>query len=631
MYRSFTRPLALAAAAALAVGSLTVSSVAQAAEVNVIPDAGLRECIAQAMHDAGTGASPGHPDYAAEADSISQADLDTLAAATRYTYGIYCNGMSVKSLEGLQLLNDPELRWLELGNNQISDLTPLAGMTALWDLSLDNNQVINLVPLAGLTGLNDLSLSGNQVSNLTPLAGLTNLQWLGLANNKVADVTPLAGLTKLGRVDLSNNQIVSVAPLGTLAAADADLWGLYLGGNKIVDVTPLATWINYNASADWTLVGNQITDVSSLNWAKVSAHWASTPSEYSTGVPLFAVTNQSVVTSAVAGTTVVLPTVKTAAGDPNKVTWSVSGDATVNQAAGTVTYNAAGPVVLSWADQFATVCRYDSSLCSPGQDTTIPVSFFSGRVNVNVTSTPGAGAVPSVPASSAAKPDAPAVATTGRAARLADGTDAYTLVATVKSADGQPLTGYAGELTAVLSSSDLTVVGTGNGFTDRNDGTYALAVAASQPGNYTVTIMLDGTPIATDIPVNFIAADIAKSSVVVGASQTSDGLGFLPGEQVVAWLHSTPANLGTLTADATGKVTVSFTAPSTTGRHTVEFIGETSGTVYVAFDVVAAPVIHTGGTTLPQTNTTMALVLMCGLVASAGFTLAMARQARRVR
>ncbi|MDR0285695.1 MAG: LPXTG cell wall anchor domain-containing protein [Propionibacteriaceae bacterium] len=46
--------------------------------------------------------------------------------------------------------------------------------------------------------------------------------------------------------------------------------------------------------------------------------------------------------------------------------------------------------------------------------------------------------------------------------------------------------------------------------------------------------------------------------------------------------------------------------------------------------MVAAAKVPGGGTVLPQTGGTMALVLMFGLVASAGFTLAMARRARRV-
>jgi hypothetical protein len=199
MYRSFTRPLALAAAAALAVGSLTVPLVAQAAEVNVIPDAGLRQCIAQAMHNAGTGASPGHPGYDTEADSISQADLDALvAASSNWTpHDLYCDSRGITSLEGLQYLNDPKPLNLSLYWNQISDLTPLAGLTTLYSLDLHNNQVTDLTPLTGLTNLQDLRLSGNQISDLSQLAGLTKLYYLSLSGNRVSDLSQLAGLTKL--------------------------------------------------------------------------------------------------------------------------------------------------------------------------------------------------------------------------------------------------------------------------------------------------------------------------------------------------------------------------------------------------------------------------------------------------
>ncbi|MDR0283711.1 MAG: leucine-rich repeat domain-containing protein [Propionibacteriaceae bacterium] len=758
-------------------------------------------------------------------------NLTPLAGLTMLQY-LFLDMNQISDLTPLAKLTG--LAWLRLSANPVSNLAPLAELSTMSRLDVTESQISDLAPLANLTGLTTLYLADNQICNLTPLTDLRGLRFLHLSDNQINDVTAVAGLTRLAELDLSNNQIAEVAPLGTLVATDADLWKLYLDRNDISDITPLAAWINTSTPFDpmvvdaeriWTLAGNQITDVSSLDWATVNQAWATLPSEYSTEVSNYAVTNQTITTPAVVGTTVALPIVKTATSDPHPIAWSVkSGNATIDQTVGTITYNAVGPVVLAWGDQFTTICR-DSSytgghLCSPGQPDPITVSFFSGTVNVNVTPAPVVTPpVPSVPASTATTdgtqgsatggaarladgtdaytlvttlnsadgqpltgyagdltvvpsspdvtvtavvdqgdgtytvtaasaqpgsytvtialdgaaigspipvnfiaasianpsvtagttqtatgsgflpgepvvarlhadlvnlgtftadaagkvtvtfaapsttgrhtvdfigetsgtvyaafdvvapatvPDVPSVpestavrddiqvSTTGGAARLADGTDAYTLVTTLNSADGQPLTGYAGDLTAVPSSPNVTVTA----FVDQGDGTYTVAVAAAQPGNYSVTIALDGTPIGEPIPVNFIAADIARPSVAAGASQTSDGLGFLPGEQVVAWLHSTPVNLGTLTADANGKVTVTFTAPSTTGRHTVEFIGQTSGTVYAAFDVVAAAKVPGGGTALPQTNTTMALVLMFGLIASAGFTLTMARRAR---
>jgi len=85
----------------------------------------------------------------------------------------------------------------ELGDKQITDLTPLAGLTELEYLYLDNNQITDLAPLVGLTKLKSLLLRKNQITDLTPLAGLTMLERLWINNNKISKLTPLAGLKNL--------------------------------------------------------------------------------------------------------------------------------------------------------------------------------------------------------------------------------------------------------------------------------------------------------------------------------------------------------------------------------------------------------------------------------------------------
>jgi hypothetical protein len=47
-------------------------------------------------------------------------------------------------------------------------------------LDLETKQISDLSPLAGLTKLTSLRLYKHQISDLSPLAGLTNLEWLEL-------------------------------------------------------------------------------------------------------------------------------------------------------------------------------------------------------------------------------------------------------------------------------------------------------------------------------------------------------------------------------------------------------------------------------------------------------------------
>ena len=106
---------------------------------------------------------------------------------------------------------------LSLSSTQVSDLTPLQGLTSLVSLSLSGTQVNDLTPLQGLTSLVSLNLHRTQVSDLTPLQGLTSLASLNLYRTQVSDLKPLASLTDLQTLDISRTQVSDLSvlvPLG---------------------------------------------------------------------------------------------------------------------------------------------------------------------------------------------------------------------------------------------------------------------------------------------------------------------------------------------------------------------------------------------------------------------------------
>lgn len=53
---------------------------------------------------------------------------------------------------------------LDLSNNQITDISPLSGLTSLHTLHLDNNAIKDFSPLYRLNGLTMLTISGIEVS-----------------------------------------------------------------------------------------------------------------------------------------------------------------------------------------------------------------------------------------------------------------------------------------------------------------------------------------------------------------------------------------------------------------------------------------------------------------------------------
>ncbi len=128
------------------------------------------------------------------------------------------------------------LQRLDVSNTQVTDLAPLAGLSALQTLTIWNSRVNDLAPLAGLSALRSLNLSGLQVNDLAPLADLPGLRSLNLLGPQVNDLTPLAGLSALRRLDVRNTQVTELAPLAGLSA----LQRLNVSSTRVTDLAPLA-------------------------------------------------------------------------------------------------------------------------------------------------------------------------------------------------------------------------------------------------------------------------------------------------------------------------------------------------------------------------------------------------------
>ena len=152
------------------------------------------------------------------------------------------------------------LEILDFSFDTVSDLSllPLAGMTRLKYLHFTDCNVSDLSPLAGLVNLESLGFNRNNVSDLSPLAGLVNLKFIGTWGHAISDLSALAGLTKLEEINFCGGNISDISPLAGLTG----LTRMNLEGNNIVDISPLAaltnlTWLN--------VTRNQISNLSPLD------------------------------------------------------------------------------------------------------------------------------------------------------------------------------------------------------------------------------------------------------------------------------------------------------------------------------------------------------------------------------
>ena len=131
--------------------------------------------------------------------------------------------------------NLTHLEVLDLGGNQINNITAVRNLTDLTSLSMWNNQITDITPIGNLTHLEVLDLGGNQINNITAVRNLTHLIELFVNDNQITDITALKDLTNLKVLVLKHNQITDVNPLVGLV----NLEKLYLAGNPIEDFSPL--------------------------------------------------------------------------------------------------------------------------------------------------------------------------------------------------------------------------------------------------------------------------------------------------------------------------------------------------------------------------------------------------------
>ena len=199
-----------------------------------IPDVNLRAAIAEAL-----GKSPNAPITAEDMQGLTRLDAPN---------------RGIQDLTGLQVA--PNLSFLHLADNEISDLSPIAGLINLQDLNVSSNRV-DLSPLSGLINLKYLFFTASNVSDLSPLSGLINLKAIHSWSHSISDLSPLAGLTKLELIDFCGGNISDLSPLSGLTS----LKRLYLRGEKISDISPLA---GFTGLTHLSLSENNISDISPL-------------------------------------------------------------------------------------------------------------------------------------------------------------------------------------------------------------------------------------------------------------------------------------------------------------------------------------------------------------------------------
>ncbi|MBW8874819.1 MAG: NACHT domain-containing protein [Acidobacteria bacterium] len=165
------------------------------------------------------------------------------------------NPLSLKAIQE-QLL---EGKSLSAGvRSQISDLSPLSGLSGLRVLDLTGAAVSDVSALSGLSGLQELYLPGTAVSDVSALSGLSGLRVLALSGTAVSDVSALSGLSGLRVLDLGGTVVSDVSALSGLSGLET----LFLSGTRVSDVSALS---RLSGLQNLDLFGTPVSDVSALS------------------------------------------------------------------------------------------------------------------------------------------------------------------------------------------------------------------------------------------------------------------------------------------------------------------------------------------------------------------------------
>lgn len=158
------------------------------------------------------------------------------------------SGCAISSAAGLETATN--LRYLDLSNNSIRDLTPITSMANLQQLYLQHNAVNDLSALTTLSALTKLDVSYNLLTNLAPAYNCTSLTYLAAANNKIDTLVGIEKLTGLQTLDVAANVLTDVSP----AYGCLELLNVNISSNTIADISGFAshskmTELNFSRNA----------------------------------------------------------------------------------------------------------------------------------------------------------------------------------------------------------------------------------------------------------------------------------------------------------------------------------------------------------------------------------------------
>jgi len=175
--------------------------------------------------------------------------------------------LSLLGIASIDLLSSYlPLQHLDLHNNHISDISPLAGLPYIVHLNVSGNELTEIpMAMASRDSLTTVDVSRNQICDLSPIHGWHHLRELKAEENTIRGIAGIGVLRCLRVLKLARNNLVSLDGLD-----GARIRFLDISHNSISNLNPLT----HIADTLDTLIANhnEISVLATLATSRVMTH-----------------------------------------------------------------------------------------------------------------------------------------------------------------------------------------------------------------------------------------------------------------------------------------------------------------------------------------------------------------------
>ncbi|MFD1417397.1 SLAP domain-containing protein [Companilactobacillus keshanensis] len=147
-----------------------------------------------------------------------ESDITPTSLSEYDNWGTYIDGQSYVGLSSSKITNISGIQYIkkadriELGTNDIKDLSPLKDSNVKTLNLHANKSITNWSPLSNMKNLTSLEISNCEISDISPISKMINLKELIIKDNHIMDLTSLRNL-KDTTIDLESQQSFFETPI----------------------------------------------------------------------------------------------------------------------------------------------------------------------------------------------------------------------------------------------------------------------------------------------------------------------------------------------------------------------------------------------------------------------------------